>query len=155
MPESELANTDAPPMSCMYLPLGDYGLLVPSAGVAEIVELSPIRKTDNMPDWITGYMSWRGVDIPLVAMERALEKPLPPAGVRGRIAVMHTVGNALRPGFYGIVIQRLPTVVLANERMLTSSPDAGEVDWIDGVMELEVGRGLVPAFDYLEQRLAA
>ena len=155
MPESELANTYAPPVRCMYLPLGDYGLLVPSAGVAEIVELSPIRKTDNMPDWVTGYMSWRGVDIPLVAMERALEKPLPPAGVRGRIAVMHTVGNALRPGVNGIVIQRLPTEVLANERMLTSSPDAGEVDWIDGVMELEVGRGLVPAFDYLEQRLAA
>lgn len=155
MPESELANTDAPPVRCMYLPLGDYGLLVPSAGVAEIVELSPIRKTDNMPDWITGYMSWRGVDIPLVAMERALQKPLPPADVRGRIAVMHAVGNALRSGFYGIVIQRLPTVVLANERMPTSSPDAGEVDWIDGVMELEVGRGLVPAFDYLEQRLAA
>lgn len=54
MPESELANTDAPPVRCMYLPLGDYGLLVPSAGVAELVELSPIRKTDNMPDWITG-----------------------------------------------------------------------------------------------------
>jgi len=155
VPESELANSDAPPVRCMYLPLGDYGLLVPSAGVAEIVELSPIRKTDNMPDWITGYMSWRGVDIPLVAMERALQKPLPPADVRGRIAVMHAVGNALRSGFYGIVIQRLPTVVLANERMPTSSPDAGEVDWIDGVMELEVGRGLVPAFDYLEQRLAA
>ena len=85
MPESELANTDAPPVRCMYLPLGDYGLLVPSAGVAEIVELSPIRKTDNMPDWITGYMSWRGVDIPLVPMERALEKPLPPAGVRGLV----------------------------------------------------------------------
>ena len=153
MPESDLS--DAPPVRCMYLPLDDYGLLVPSTGVAEIVGLSPSRQTETMPAWATGYMSWRGIDIPLVAMDKALEKALPPPGVRSRVAVMHAIGETLSPAYYGIVIQRLPTVVLANERTMAGTPEADEASWIDGVVELEVGRGLVPGFEYLEQQLAA
>jgi chemotaxis signal transduction protein len=157
VPESDLNPNlaDAQPVRCMYLPLDDFGLLVPSAGVAEIVGLSPLRQSDDLHDWSLGYMSWRGVDIPLVKMERALDRPLPPPGVRSRVAVMHALGDLLSPAFYGIIIQRLPTVVLANERTLVGTLDVDNSDWIDGAVELEVGRGLVPGFEYLEQQLAA
>ena len=87
----------------------------------ELVELSPIRKTDNMPDWITGYMSWRGADIPLVAMERALEKSFATRR-RPRPHCSHAYSPSPQPGdqAYGIVIQRLDGGV-GKQAMLTSS----------------------------------
>lgn len=147
MPESDDA-----PVRCMFLPFVDKGLLVPSTGVAEIVGLSPPKEVDSGPPWLAGLMTWRGLDIPLVSVERVLGEDAPPAGVRNRVAVMHTLSDTLQPAFYGIVIQRLPTVVLASERNV----DGGQGDvtaWMRGALDLEVGRALIPNFEHLETEL--
>ncbi|MEM7406740.1 MAG: chemotaxis protein CheW [Pseudomonadota bacterium] len=148
-----MSTDDTQPVRCMFLPLSDRGLLVPSTGVAEIVGMSPPRPIDAAPPWLLGYMSWRGVDIPLLSVESALGDEAPPVGVRNRVAVMYALRDDLQPGFYGVVIQRLPTVVLASERNLETG-DADASQWIDGAVDLEVGRGLVPGFAYLEGQLA-
>lgn len=148
-----MSTADAQPVRCMFLPLSDRGLLVPSTGVAEIVGLSPPRPIDASPGWLLGFMSWRGVDVPLLSLEAALGDEAPPVGVRNRVAIMHTLRADLQPGFYGVVIQRLPTVVLASERNLETG-DADVSEWIQGAVDLEVGRGLVPGFEYLERQLA-
>ena len=147
MPESDDA-----PVRCMFLPFIDKGLLVPSTGVAEIVGLSPPREVDDGPDWLAGLMNWRGLDIPLLSIERVLGEAAPPPGVRNRVAIMHVLSDALTPSFYGIVIQRLPTVVLASERNVDSGT-SGMTEWMRGALDLEVGRALIPNFEYLEAEL--
>ena len=147
-----MSESDAQPVRCMFLPFEEKGLLVPSTGVAEIVGLSPPTEVEDAPEWLAGKMNWRGLDIPLLSMERVLGDDVPPPGVRNRVAVMHAMDGALQPGFYGIVIQRLPTVVLASERNVAAS-DSAASDWRQGVLDLEVGRALIPNFDYLEGEL--
>ena len=137
----------------MFLPLEQQGLLVPSTGVAEIIGFAPPRQVEEMPAWLTGYISWRGVEIPLISMEAALGQSTPDVGVRNRVAVMHTLRDDLTPTFYGVVIQRLPTVVLASERNLETGGRADDSGWVQGAVDLEVGRGIIPSFEHLEQTL--
>lgn len=76
-----------------------------------------------------------------MSMEAALGQSTPDVGVRNRVAVMHTLRDDLTPTFYGVVIQRLPTVVLANEWNLETGGRADDSEWVQGAVELEVGRG--------------
>lgn len=57
-----MSEPDNAPVRCMFLPLEQQGLLVPSTGVAEIIGFAPPRQVEGMPAWLTGYMSWRGVE---------------------------------------------------------------------------------------------
>jgi chemosensory pili system protein ChpC len=145
-------ESDAAPVRCMFLPFVDKGLLVPSTGVAEIVGLSPPKEIEGGPHWLAGLMNWRGLNLPLISVERVLGEDAPPPGVRNRVAVMHTLSDQLKPAFYGIVIQRLPTVVLASERNVDGgSGDLGA--WMRGALDLEVGRALIANFEHLETEL--
>jgi len=148
-----VSESDAAPVRCMFLPFVHKGLLVPSNGVAEIVGLSTPKDVEDGPAYLAGLMGWRGLDNPLVSVEWALGEDAPPPEVRNRVAVMHTLSDDVQPGFYGIVIQRLPTVALASERNVDAGP--GDVSsWMRGALELEVGRALVPNFEYLEAELS-
>ncbi len=147
-----MPDYDDAPVRCMFLPFVGKGLLVPSTGVAEIVGLSPPNEVENGPAWLTGLMSWRGLDIPLLSIERVLGEEAPPSGVRNRVAVMHVLDEALQPAFYGIVIQRLPTVVLASERNVDGG-DRDASEWMCGALDLEVGRALIPNFEHVEAEL--
>ena len=147
-----MSESDAPVRS-MFLPFEGQGLLVPSTGVAEIVGLSPPTEIEDAPEWVAGHMNWRGLDIPLLTIERVLGDDSPPPGVRNRVAVMHALNRELTPAFYGIVIQRLPTVVLASERNVDAG-DRGTSEWMRGALDLEMGRAFIPDFDHLEAQLA-
>lgn len=147
-----MSESDAAPVRCMFLPFVDNGLLVPSTGVAEIVGLSPPNEVEYGPHWLAGLMNWRGLDLPLISFERLLGEDAPPPGVRNRVAVMHTLSGDVQPAFYGIVIQRLPTVVLASERNVDGG--SGDIsEWMRGALDLEVGRALIPNFEHLELEL--
>ena len=148
-----VSESDDASVRCMFLPLFENGLLVPSSGVAEIVGLSPPREIQTAPPWMVGYMSWRGIDIPLQSIESALGGEAAPGGVRNRVAVMRTLRDDLAPTFYGVVIQRLPTVVLASERNLETNATTEQSGWIQGAVDLEVGRGLIASFEHLEEQL--
>ena len=42
---------------------------MPNAAIAEIVPIRNIINVANKPDWMLGYLDWRGNSVPLVAFE--------------------------------------------------------------------------------------
>ena len=136
---------------CVYLPLAEAGLLVPSSAVAEVIVVPPIDVIDGAPDWLVGLVDWRGMRLPLLRAEAALGKSETDSDVRGRVAVMHVLDEDSPVQFYGIGIQRLPTVVLATERATKFAEPTLLVDWVQSQVELEIGDALVPRLDLLEQ----
>lgn len=150
-----MANPSDAPVRCMYLPLATAGLLVPSSSVVEIIVVPPINRVDGAPAWLDGVVNWRGEKLPLVSAEAALGRPRTELGARARIAVIHALEGSAGMRFYGIGIQRLPTVVLASERTTEAAEPSVLVDWVHSQVDLEVGEGLVPNFDILERMVAA
>ena len=121
----------------LYLPLSEDGALLPMASIAEIVAyLGPTRlpaaATDPMPGWVVGSVPWRGLELPVCALERLIGWPYVEPGERGRIVVVHgTTQPAVLP-FLGMVIQALPSPVLAS---------SATVHWIPAKSSSQIAGG--------------
>ena len=95
-------------------------------------------------------MEWRSARIPLLNLEYALGLEMSEAGVRNRLAILQSVREPTELPFYGVLIQRLPTVVLANERNAVVAAKTVPADWVHGQIDLDMGAGFVPDLERLE-----
>jgi hypothetical protein len=138
----------------MYLPLSAGGLLVPSSAVAEVV-VPPASESSKRPSphfspGPSSFVEWRSARIPLLNLEYALGLEMSEAGVRNRLAILQSVREPTELPFYGVLIQRLPTVVLANERNAVVAAKTVPADWVHGQIDLDMGAGFVPDLERLE-----
>ena len=51
------------------VPLQKSSILVPSALIAEVIPYEPLRRAQDMPDWLLGFLGWRGVQVPVASFE--------------------------------------------------------------------------------------
>jgi chemosensory pili system protein ChpC len=57
-------------LPCLLLPLPSGKIVLPTSAVAEII---PYEKPETIPDipvWLLGILTWRGIHIPLVGLEK-------------------------------------------------------------------------------------
>jgi chemosensory pili system protein ChpC len=98
----------------LFLPLVEGGLIVPISVVAELVAFErPVRRPE-MPAWMAGTIAWRGQGLPVCFYEAALGQNVPDCGERARIAVFHGLQRHENLDYFGVVIQGLPSMVLAS-----------------------------------------
>jgi chemosensory pili system protein ChpC len=83
----------------VLLPVGERYLLLPNAAVAEMIVFQEPEPREGMPDWLLGWIEWRGRQIPVMSWERAVEGREPDWDARRvRIAVLNTLnGNPAVP----------------------------------------------------------
>ena len=63
-------NDKSTSVRCMLLPLNSLNLLIPNSAVAEIIGYSTPRQLPDTSDWFPGVVLWRGVYVPVVAVEQ-------------------------------------------------------------------------------------
>ena len=124
----------------LFLPLREDGILLPIANIAEIVsytEPASLGTDTQVPDWVAGSVGWRGRALPVCVLERLIGQPYEPPGVRGRIVVLQGLSEHERLPFFGVVIQELPSMIVAS---------SASVHWIPakfGVSEPQPGLSLI------------
>lgn len=100
----------------------DTPILLPSAAVAEIVDyIEPILNREGLADWYLGDISWRGIHIPLIALEtlnngQAFARP-----TAGKIAVMHTRQIHDEIAYWAFVSAATPRMYRIDKQRLQSS----------------------------------
>lgn len=108
-------------LKCLLLPVSGAGVLVPNGLVAEIVTQQAVEPAPDAAPWLLGTGTWRGVDIPLIALETlaGLSASVTEAG--GRYVVLFSMQPDHTPTYYGIRIQALPRSETVNgERLETT-----------------------------------
>ncbi len=60
---------------CLMLPLHQKNILLPSMAVAEIIDYEKPKQIADVPQWLLGLLTWRGVPIPLAHLEK-MDSPL-------------------------------------------------------------------------------
>lgn len=60
---------------CLMLALHQKNILLPSIAVAEIIGYEEPKQVLDVPRWLLGLLTWRGVPIPLAHLER-MDSPL-------------------------------------------------------------------------------
>lgn len=143
-------DTSGSEVRCLLLPLNQGAVLLPNTAVAEVT--SEVHLQEPPPagvEWLQGWTRWRGLQVPVLALEPLFGSTAPTAGAQ-RIAVLNTLnGNPALP-FVAVAIRAIPRPVQVSEGVLGAC--RGET--AAGVhcrLELAGGEAIIPDLDVLEQ----
>jgi chemosensory pili system protein ChpC len=141
-------------IACLLAPLAGKQLLLPNVTVAEVVvpsEMTP-PPAGSAP-WHLGFITWRGMPVPVVAFEGLNGQG--PAREPERIAIISGIGTQRDLPYYGIGVQgipRLAKVKIAELEDLEGAP-TGPVEFLQVRYAGELA--VIPDLDALEARLLA
>lgn len=83
-------------------------LLVPNVAVAEVLPYSELDSSADGPDWLRGFLDWRGYRLPVVSIEVVHGHAAPAIDKHSRIAVLNTVKGDGGISFYAILTRGIP-----------------------------------------------
>ncbi|CAI8927241.1 chemotaxis protein CheW [Pseudomonas donghuensis] len=90
----------------LLLPLSDRCLVLPNVAVAELIGFQAGSPVLASPEWLLGWIDWRGQRLPLLSFESACGGQLQ-VGERARIVVLNALGSSpLR--FVALLVQGIP-----------------------------------------------
>ena len=103
-------------------------LVLPNTAIAEVVAYSKLKLPDNQPEWLLGYVSWRGYQVPVISFERMVDQPGSKPDKRSRIIILNSISaDTLRP-FYGMLSTGIPSLMTIDENNIQDAPKIGETD---------------------------
>ena len=132
---------------CMLLPLATLNLLVPNSAVAEIIGYSTPRHLSDSSDWFTGVVLWRGVYIPVVAVEKMCGLNTAQTGPRARIAIIYNPEKDPELPYLGIHMQDIPRAYLAEADSMESGNDEGLNEYLVARVDDEQLGRVIPDLD--------
>jgi chemosensory pili system protein ChpC len=141
------------PIHLLEIPVARLPLLVPSATVAEVINISPFSPLPFSPPWVLGVLGWRTHAIAVISFEALLAGPAPQPGPRSRIIVFYPLPGTREGDFFGILSVREPqTYVVADGSQLGQSPvGAVEAPFVAATVRLGEKTLLIPDLDGLRR----
>ena len=131
----------------MLLPLTSLNLLIPNSAVAEIIGYSTPRRLQNCSDWFPGVVLWRGVYVPVVAIEQMCHLDTAQVGPRARIAIVYNPNKDPDLPYLGIHMQDIPRAYLAEADSMVSGGDDGLSEYLVTRVDDEQLKRVIPDID--------
>ena len=132
---------------CMLLPLSSLNLLIPNSAVAEIIGYSVPRPLSGGSDWFAGVVLWRGVYVPVVAVEQMCDIASAEAGPRARIAIIYNPEKDPDIPYIGIHMQDIPRAYLADSDSTESGSSEGLSEYLLTRVDDEQLARVIPDID--------
>ena len=110
------------------IPLDGIRLVLPNTAIAEIIVVPQIDKLEDTPEWVVGALTWRDLQIPLIAFEMAAEYQthLPTIDKRSRIIILNTISGSENLPFYALIAQGLPRLLAIDHANTQDAPEQME-----------------------------
>ncbi|MDH3219099.1 MAG: chemotaxis protein CheW [Gammaproteobacteria bacterium] len=140
-------NDKATSVRCMLLQLTSLNLLIPNSAVAEIIGYSTPRRLPDTSDWFAGVVLWRGVYVPVVAVEQMCNVDTAQVGPRGRIAIIYNPEKDPDLPYLGIHMQDIPRAYLAETDSMESGSDEGLSEYLITRVDDEQLARVIPDLD--------
>jgi chemosensory pili system protein ChpC len=131
----------------MLLPLTSLNLLIPNSAVAEIVGYSAPRPLSGSSDWFAGVVLWRGVYVPVVAVEQMCNLAVAGTGPRARIGIVYNPEKDADLPYIGIHMQDIPRAYLAEPDSIESGGSEGLSEYLLTRVDDEQLNRVIPDLD--------
>ncbi len=92
----------------MIVPLVSSYLLVPSALIAEVINIAGFIRVPRSEKWMLGLLNWRARPVPVVSFDFFLTSDLPPAGPRSKIVIFYPLPGRKPWDFFGVLTSGEP-----------------------------------------------
>ena len=102
---------------CLIVPSAPGFLVIPSAAVAEIVPLS--LNATHAEGNLLGFMSWRGIEVPVYSIEGMTGGEIPEFGKRSKVFIFYPWKGAEKNLFFAIAIKHDPRPRLLSREDIT------------------------------------
>ena len=138
-------------IACLYLPVNQQQLLLPNVSVAEVVGYQAPETSPDKPDYFLGYVTWRGINIPLISYELANGQSSNKVTSGARIAVINSIGehHEAMP-FFALLTQGIPRLVkVASDLIKTAKGKVANKAEIASIT-LDGEEAIIPDLAYLE-----
>ena len=99
-------------------------LLLPNAGISEVLSYAPPEAVDGAPDWLLGRIRWRGWQLPLVSFSRLADVADEQGGLGNKVIVLKALGGDPRAPYFALLTQGFPRLVTVSRDRLVMDIDA-------------------------------
>jgi chemosensory pili system protein ChpC len=130
-------------------------LLVPSTLLAEVIDYRNVEKIKNQPAWVTGILSWRGRNVPLISYERMIgHEPEPERGGQDRRhVILNTLNSNSRVPFVAMSVEGMPHLSMVDHTQLEYAEEGEQQPLVLASMRLNGEKVMVPNMDVIEKLL--
>lgn len=128
-------------------------LLVPSASIAEVVNVAEIRAIPFAPAWLLGAMGWRSLAVPVVSLEALMGARAPDARLGAKVVVLYPLAGRADWEFFGILssAEPRPQTIAAAESIAAAPSELPDTPYVAAGLKL-TGRVLaIPDMEALKR----
>ncbi|MFU8836743.1 MAG: chemotaxis protein CheW [Thiohalomonadaceae bacterium] len=139
---------------CFTLRLHDNMLLlVPNTLVAEVIDYRHVEGVKNQPSWVSGMLSWRGRNVPLISYERMLGHEPGRGGEDRRHVILNTLNGNSRIPFVAMSIEGMPHLSMVDDTQLEYAEEDEQQPVVLAQMRHNGEWVMVPNLDVIEKLL--
>lgn len=113
----------------LLMPAAGDSVLLPNIAVAEVVPYfgNVDKPLQGAPEWLLGYLQWRGRHVPLIAMEAIGGGELPQLTRLSRLAILNTANGSADVPNLAIVVGGIPRLTRVIPGLLQAVEGGGPV----------------------------
>ncbi len=128
------------------IPTDRLPLLVPSATIAEVINVGELSPLPLAPPWVLGVTGWRTKAVVVVSCEALLACTITTPGPRAKIIVFYPLPGANDGDFFGVLSSRYPQphVIDSNSDLVPNAAGAVESDYVAATVKLREKTLLIP-----------
>ena len=140
-------------LRCMQLPMSNFQMLLPNSAVAEIIGYIEPETGNQDYEWLNGFISWRGVNVPVVSIEMMCGQISQKPGPRSRIAIIyHPDGDESMP-YLGLILKDIPRAYLAEQDRLHELVDEEGCKFLIGRADVMFDQLVIPNVDAIASQV--
>jgi len=134
----------------LIVPLVNSSLLVPSALIAEVINIAKLIRVPRSEKWMLGLLNWRARPVPVVSFDFLLTSDLHPAGPKSKIVIFYPLPGRKPWDFFGVLTSAEPQPRTFSDAQALSNTIENDNPYAAVTVKLETFVACIPNLEALK-----
>lgn len=144
------AATASRSVHVLEIPTSGAPLILPSAVVAEIVNIGMVVPAPQMPQWCLGVAGWRQHGVSVLSFEAMTGQVVTEPGSRGKLVVLFPFPGQPKHQFFAFVSTAEPQPHMLTDKDAVAVESPLQSQFVASAMNIQGTTGVIPNFTTLK-----
>jgi chemosensory pili system protein ChpC len=142
----------SPRLHSLEVPLEGITLLLPSAAVAEVINLQNMAPVPFSLPWLKGAIGWRTLAVPVISFEALLGTPVRATPAGGKLVIFYPLGGRKDWEFFAMFATGEPRPqALDGSQPVAETSELPDSPYIAAGLKVDGQLMLIPDFEQLKK----